>query len=320
MSTTNPWEGLSPSAASMLGRRVDPGHPQAWWWCVEPSGRYGLALYSVPPKELPPDLSSLKGLTVSIRRQQSDGTHFLLLLLESGTEWQLFHTLCMDLVESTLRSDTPGDAVNVAVTRLRRWQRMLSRGKAPGLSDEEVRGLIAELLFLRDELASRVGIATAIASWAGPDGHPQDFAFEDRAVEVKSHLASARQVVAISSLEQLESTAPRLFLVVQALSIAQTDTAGSVSLAQLVSSIRTSAAAAGSDALDRFDGSLETQGYEDGRRYGDIPYLESGRRYFRVEEGFPRIIRSEIAPEIPRATYALDVSLCERFLVPGIWS
>lgn len=71
MSTTNPWTGLSPSAASMLGRRADRRHPQAWWWCVEPSGRYGMALYSVPPKELLIDLSSLKGLTVSIRRQSS---------------------------------------------------------------------------------------------------------------------------------------------------------------------------------------------------------------------------------------------------------
>lgn len=320
MSTINPWEGLSPSAASLLGRRVDPGHPQAWWWCVEPSGRYGLALYSVPPKELPPDLSSLKGLTVSIRQQSSDGTHFLLLLLESGTEWQLFHTLCMDLVESTSRSDTPGDAVDVAVTRLRRWRRLLSRGRSPGLTDEEVRGLIAELLFLRDELVARVGIVAAIQAWAGPDGQPQDFAVEDRAFEIKSHLTSARQVVAISSLEQLESAAPLLFLVVQNLSIAQTDTAGSLSLAQLVSSIRTLAGAAGQDLVDRFNALLETQGYEDERKYAEVPYLESGRRYFRVDEGFPRIIRSEVAPEIPRATYALDVSLCERFLVAGLWS
>jgi len=302
----------------MLGRRVDPDHPQGWWWCIEPSGRYGLALYSVSGRELPADLSELKGLTVSIR-QQSDGMHFLLLLLESGADWELFHALCVDLVESTERSTMPDNAVDVAITRLRRWQRFLSRGKKPGLTDEEVRGLLAELLFLRDELASRVGISTAVLSWAGPHGHPQDFAIDDRAFEIKSHLASARQAVEITSLEQLESTAPNLILVVQDLSAAQRGLAGSISLAQLVKDIRALATAAGHDVLVRFDDTVEDQGYEDGRSYSDIPFLDSGRRYFKVEDNFPRIVRSRIATEIPRARYAVDISQCGRFGVASPW-
>jgi hypothetical protein len=319
MPQANPWGALSPAAGSMVGSRVDPAHPRAWWWCVEPGGRYGLALYGISAKELPQDLSSLTGLSVSIRQQPSDGTYLLLLLLESGAEWQLFHTLCVDLVESTANSVTPDDAVNVAVTRLRRWQRLLSRGKTPGLTDEAARGLLAELLFLRDELVGRVGIQAAIGAWTGPHDHPQDFAVEDRAFEIKSHLNSARQVVSISSLEQLESTAPKLFLVVQDLSISSPDTAGTVSLATLVADIRALARAAANEALDHFDESLELEGYEDNRPYGRTPYLEAGRRFFQVAEGFPRIIRSGVASEIPRAAYALDVSLCGRFLTTNPW-
>lgn len=318
MPTNNPWEGLSPSSNALLGRRVDPGHPQAWWWCVEPSGRYGLALYSVSGHDLPADLSDLKGLTVSIR-QQSDGTHFLLLLLESGTDWELFHALCADLVESTAGSSSADNAVDIAITRLRRWQRFLSRGRKPGLTDEEVRGMVAELLFLRDELASRVGISAAVRGWAGPHGHPQDFAVGDRAFEVKSHMASARQVVEITSLEQLESTATYLLLVVQDLSISEPGVAGSVTLARLVREIQSMAATAGQDVVDHFDSTVDMQGYEDGRRYGEIPFLDSGRRYFQVADDFPRIVRSRVSADIPRARYALDVSQCSRFLVAGPW-
>jgi hypothetical protein len=303
----------------MLGRRVDPGHPQAWWWCIEPSGRYGLALYSVSGRELPSDLSELKGLNVAIRRQHSDGAHFLLLLLESGADWELFHTLCVDLVESTERATSPDNAVDVAITRLRRWRRFLSIGKKPGLTDEEVRGLLAELLFLRDELTTRVGIAAAIQGWSGPASHPQDFAIEDLAFEIKSHLISARQIIEITSLEQLESTAPNLFLVVQDLSAAQASVAGSVTLAQLVKEIRELADQAGQGIVDRFNDTVDGQGYEDGRKYGDIPFLDSGRRYFKVSENFPRIVRSEVPTEIPRVRYALDVSQCGRFLVSSPW-
>lgn len=308
-----------PSSTSMLGRRVDPAHAQAWWWCIEPSGRYGLALYSITRRELPADLSELKGLTVSICRQPSDGTHFLLLLLESGADWELFHSLCTDLVESTERASSPDNALDVAFARLRRWQRLLSRGKKPGLTDEEVRGMLAELLFLRDEAKAKVGISAAIQGWAGPHAHPQDFAIEERAFEVKSHMASARQVVEISSLEQLESTAPNLVLVVQDLSAAQVGVAGSITLAQLVKEIREQAAHAGQDVVDRFDDTVDAQGYEDGCRYADVPYFDSGRRYFRVAEGFPRIIRSGIQSEILRARYFLDISRCGRFIVAGPW-
>lgn len=318
MPPNNPWKGLEPTPTAMLGRRVDAQHPREWFWCIDPSGKYGLALYDVTRRQLPSDLAELQGLTASIR-EKADGTHFLLLILGSGTDWELFHALCEDLVESTLDAMNADDALDVAITRLRRWQRFLSRGRRPGLTDEEARGLLAELLFIRDELTLRAGIGAAVHGWAGPKGHPQDFALGDRTFEIKSRLSSARQVVEITSAEQLESSAPFFFLVVQELTPAQEGTAGSISLAQIVTALRHQALPAGADVASRFDDLLGDVGYEDGRTYGDIPFLDSGRRYFRIAGDFPRIVRTRVPPEIPRVRYALDVSQCARYETADPW-
>lgn len=285
---------------------------------MDPSGTLGLALYAVSTRELPSDLVDLKGLSASFRKQ-SDGSHFLLLLLASGADVELFHTLCLDLIESTEESPSPNIAVDVVFTRLRRWQRFLSKGKTPGLTEEEVRGMLGELLFLRDELRPKFGIEASVRGWSGPAGHPQDFAVDEYAFEIKSRLSSARQVVEISSLDQLESKAPVLVLVVQDLAAAKMDTASSITLACIVKEIRELATSIDQDVLAHFDTALEAVGYEDGRRYADVPYLEAGRRYFRVTEDFPRIVRYHTQSEIVRARYALDITQCGRFMVSEPW-
>lgn len=302
----------------MLGRRADPGHPQAWWWCIEPSGRYGLALYGVSGRDLPTDLSELKGMSASIRKQ-SDGTHFLLMLLESGADWELFYALCVDLVESTEKSSTADDAVDVAITRLRRWQRFLSRGRKPGLTEEEARGLLAELLFLHEVLVPRSGISASVQGWAGPEGHPQDFAIGEHVFEIKSRLPSARQVVEITSAEQLESTSEEFYLVVQELSPAPAGTVGSITLAQVIASIRGLTEAAGGEVAMRFEGLLSSVGYEDGEKYGETTFLSTDRRYFHVTNDFPRIVRSLVPSAITRVRYGLDVSQCAGFETGDPW-
>lgn len=315
---SNPWFGITPVASHMAGRRADPDHPRDWWWCVDPDGTPALVLYAVSARELPNDLVDLKGLSASFRKQ-ADGVHFLLLLMATGGDVELFHTLCLDLVECTQKCASPDSAVDVVLARLRRWQQLLRKGKKPGLTDEEVRGMLAELLFLRDELRPKYGIEAAIRGWSGPAGHPQDFAVDECAFEIKSRLSAARQVIEISSLDQLESKVSSLVLVVQDLTVGQAESPGGTTLAQLVKQLRALAASVGQELVDQFDSSVDSVGYEDGRRYADVWYIDAGRRYFRVGEDFPRIIRSGTQSEIVRARYSLDITQCGRFKVSEPW-
>src|SRR5882757_2561357 len=106
----------------------------------------------------------------------------------------------------------PAVAMSVSLAHLHRWKAFLSGKRTGILSVEEVRGLFAELQFLRDLYQSRLPHPEAIDAWCGADRVQQDFIFRDNAVEVKSLSGKERSAVRISSEDQLETLSSRLFL------------------------------------------------------------------------------------------------------------
>src|SRR5688500_10582400 len=97
---------------------------------------------------------------------------------------------------------SPREVMDALLARLVQWQSLLSRGLKRLLDDREIRGLIGELSFLRDELIPRFG-PPAVLFWQGPNGLPQDFALGSYLFEVKTHLAGDSPKVLISCPEQL---------------------------------------------------------------------------------------------------------------------
>ena len=58
----------------------------------------------------------------------------------------------------------------------------------------------------------------AVLCWQGPRDHDQDFVYSKFLFELKTKLASSKQVVKISSIEQLNKKKSDLFLVINTLS------------------------------------------------------------------------------------------------------
>ena len=135
----------------------------------------------------------------------------LQVLLEPTGDWEMFRALCMDLLSSSNDASDQAGALQLLVQRLIRWQRLLSKGGGKLLDEREVRGLMGELLFLRDRLLPQAG-TTAVDCWQGPEGLPQDFVYAGRLIEVKTYSAGSNPSVRIASAEQLSSGDVPLFL------------------------------------------------------------------------------------------------------------
>ena len=71
------------------------------------------------------------------------------------------------------------------------------------MSDTEIVGLLGELLFMDDHMIPQYGVATALASWMGPEKTHKDFSTENMWYEIKT-INSGKTTVRISSLEQLD--------------------------------------------------------------------------------------------------------------------
>ncbi|WP_163613932.1 PD-(D/E)XK motif protein, partial [Klebsiella variicola] len=69
-----------------------------------------------------------------------------------------------------------------------------------------------ELIFLRDELAPRVGLGAAVAMWAGPSGEPNDFALPGGFVEIKATTRQAPELIDIANADQLDDSRGRILL------------------------------------------------------------------------------------------------------------
>lgn len=77
-------------------------------------------------------------------------------------------------------------------------------GNSKILSENEVIGLIGELLFLKDYCFPIYGISIGLNGWSGPEPTHKDFSYKNEWYEIKS-INSFKNTVSISSIEQLDS-------------------------------------------------------------------------------------------------------------------
>jgi hypothetical protein len=257
--------------------------------------------------------TSAHGIAVDLQKDTTSERQNLVLTLERQVDGDLFCALCESLFESLRAVDRPETALSVALTHIKRWKAFLAGRNARLLSTEEIRGLFAELTFLTSLYDRRLSQTDAVSAWTGADRVHQDFVFSDRAVEVKSLSGTDRSTVRISSEDQLESIQDRLFLVTYRLREVS-DAAQGRSLNELVSAIAGTLTDEG--AIVEFDRRLAAYGYVPLPEYDRPRLLVAGIQGYRVEESFPRIVRSGLPAGITHVKYQIDIERLAPFGCP----
>ena len=116
----------------------------------------------------------------------------------------LFYVFCNDLIEQTRNLPDASMGYKAVTHRFFQWKQMFVGSRKKKLTEYEIKGLIGELLFLKDWLVPRIGFQEAIQSWSGQELTKKDFSVGDNWYEVKA-ISRGNPTVRISSLEQLES-------------------------------------------------------------------------------------------------------------------
>lgn len=311
----NPWSTITKPVNEFNVRLVSDQHPLRLYWGVDSRGRYLFVVEAAP--ESMPDRRSLPELAgVRVGAATAEGCARLVFLLNETQNWELFLALCNDLVTASSAATGEAAAMLILVRRLQRWHEFLRRQRSPVLPLEELKGLIGELLFLKDTLAPRFGWDVGVASWKGPEDAPQDFAVYETAFEVKCQSGSSKPWVRITSIDQLNPQLPRAFLVVQTLATAGNDSPGAFTLNSLVQEIRSALEGASESTRDRFDNLLFLAGYLTSEKYDEFVFQRIASRAFQVTEGFPRLMPADIPQGIERITYQLSLEVCAPFEAP----
>ena len=300
------WRELEAAGQPLAHRRVDAVHPLDLYVGLDASMTRELVLVA---DSVPPEVARrFKAFEVATT-VRTDGRHTLSARLRRPELSRLFSHLCEDLVEAS-RSCAKQDAVRFVTDRIARWEHLLSRDREGLLGEEALRGLVAELVFLRDVAIPQKGHAEALHAWRGPLGGSHDFQFATAAVEVKS--VTETLVAVISSAEQLDSSGERLFLSAIRLHGTTEMVADSFSVAELVQSLR-ELFEPDATAAAQFEDKLLLVGYADAREHEMSRFVVKETRHFEVEPSFPRIVPSTLPPAIKSVVYDLDLRRCELF-------
>ncbi|MCQ3828460.1 PD-(D/E)XK motif protein [Microbulbifer elongatus] len=315
----NPWDKIDVPVSDVHARRVDPKHSEDFFWARDHSGGYLFIFRSKPKQKMPDRYPALTGIAVDSTPEPGSGRHRLILFLRERSDWELFLALCQDLVAATKVDGITEAAVpSVILRRLTRWRDFLSTERVGLLSEQEIKGLIGELIFLSTHLADHQGIGSAVKSWEGPNDSPQDFCVGNTAIEVKCQLGTTTSRIAISSEQQLFSQLPFSYLYVVTLGKTE-HTPEALNLLDMVAEIRERVSIEAPDMLEYFNDLVYETGYRDDERYRNFSYLLVGQKMYEIEGEFPRLRPDSIPCGVERVRYNLDLSVCEPFIGTPDW-
>lgn len=290
----------APLIAALTTLKV--AHEQNWYWIKYTGGLYGVAI--LLPNEKEEITTSIKGTSKIniVRVNDSNGDHYLGVVISSSELATVFHRLCLDLMSTCSFSVDPNEVLAIIKRRVLAWQRLFEKG-GRNLSPEQCLGLIAELKFLHENW---IGISTnAVSGWVGPTGAPQDFKDEMKElfVEVKSHSYESN-IVKVSSKEQLESTGS-LYLIAYPGCITSEASDGK-SLNEYVEEARASIQP---HQYTIFDELLLSARYVKDPYYDDIHFKIGEPKAYKVEGDFPRLTGINMSQAIGKVRYEIDLGL-----------
>lgn len=233
---------------------------------------------------------------------------WLCLTRQDSAGRDMFALMAADIVSSVAAAaNRPDTAVLITMlSRIRAWQDFMRDPGRGRLSQEEEVGLFGELTVLHNLVSHGGNVAGVVDSWVGPARGLQDFQGDNFALEVKSTISPVGFPARISSLDQLDPAAGRAVM----LAAVRLDANGNgTTLPVLVERTRDLAA-----QMPRTSGALERMlmlaGYNDGAAASYTRKFECVEiKIFDADENFPRLIRSEMRPEIRDASYEIDLDL-----------
>lgn len=256
--------------------------------------------------QLPPGQTIEQGRGFAVNSQRIGDDSFVRIVSSEQGMSLLFLKLIEHILERTLSGVGPEDVARNLAEAIDEFRRFF--GRKPGLlSEDEVRGLVAELLLLLHIRGDDPGRTWDVFdSWGGPFGAVHDFEFASgAAVEVKSTHRPASEV-RISSPTQLQPLPDGLELVVLPLErIADGDRAD-VRFTELVARVAGVAKEHGGDVAELWEAALDALGLDiSDEYYARWNFLCGDWQRFAVGDDFPTIKVADVPAGVTKVTFSL---------------
>lgn len=256
--------------------------------------------------------TKIKGTkTIEVNHFTLKGKFVLSFSLLDNDYVDLFYLFCNDLIDSS-RDIVQDDGYTYLVNRYEKW-RGFGSSSHKYLSENEIKGLIGELLFLKELLFDKYGISKSILGWTGTEPLKKDYSFDDYWFEIK---AVTKDVVTISSIEQLDSDSIGFLILYYLEKLSSEATA--VTINQVVNEILEMISIEQDKSL--FILKLVQAGFYKEEYYDQFVYRKSKVEFFEVTDDFPRLSHDSLPSAISNVRYDLIINMLEKFKRDDIWT
>ena len=312
---SNPWEKIQTPLSSYNVRRADYKHSFDFFWGKDISGDYLFLFECDSSIRFPSKVPLLQGIDISFPASDEDRKTRLILRLNNKDDWDIFYSLCLDLIRATSGCSNEESVVAVIVRLIERWHIFLKTYRTKIMREFEQKGLIGELLFLKDYLFPKFSVSEALSFWQGPLESPQDFCINDTAVEVKCQLGTSKPLIRISSVEQLNTQLSRLYLFVVTVGKGAKSTDNVINLPIIIGEIREDIQKSQPSSGDLFEDLLLQAGYMDLQEYSEFHFVLSSFRFYEVTDDFPKFHPNDIPEGIVNISLDIMLDKCSQFIV-----
>lgn len=290
---------------SLSFKRVSSTHPLDLYLGYNEIGKKTLALII---ENVEMAFQSTKLIEVKITTRQ-DGKKAVRFSLLDDTETDIFYKFCEDIIENT-KNANQSDSLKIINSRWNRWLNMFKNPHLLIMGEKEIRGLIGELVFLRDYLFKEYTVEKAIESWVGSQGSHKDVEIEDTWYEIKTCYQSSKSVT-ISSVEQLDSKNDGYLCIIE-LEDSNRYVKGHLSLNKLIKQINDMILDINLQNI--FLKKVNDAGYSYFEEYDNYIYFCKDIKKYLVNNKFPRLRKQDLPKEIATVSYELLIPNLKDFL------
>ena len=223
----------------------------------------------------------------------------------------IFSLFIENIIEEIIDATTENEAIVITSNIIQKWKKLFDKINRQGLTVEQQKGLLGELLFLNELINNSFNPDYLLNCWTGPDFEDKDFTLGSTCFEVK-FTTSKLPRIKITSERQLDTAnINNLFLVnFSAESIKE----NGISLNSIVSEIRDKISQS-SATTKFFNERLESSGYfDDESENYNTEYGVKNRILYEVNDNFPKLTNSNLPSGIYNASYYIENSAIEEFI------
>lgn len=304
------WENQKPSGGNIIikTRIEDIPHLNCFAATNHITGQH-LYFMSVSKNIIIPELRNFRFKGVEVFSVELENTIELNVYLLDNDLKDIFSLFIQNIIEDIFNCVTENEAITTTLNVVSKWKKLFDKINFNGLSIEQQKGLIGELLFFNYLLDSDITSESILNAWTGADFEDKDFVFNAVGIEIKLS-SSKNPKLKITSERQLDTeNLDDLFLILYTVEEVKEN---GFSLNSLIDQIRKRISV--HEELDFFNERLFLLGYRgDEREYYNKTYSRIKTFSYRVTSYFPKIVKSQLSLGIYNTSYSIEISAVESF-------